>query len=328
MSQDEFIFGLQKAVSKDFVFGTRAIYRKVNNGMDDYCDHSATGGIARWAADNGYTNFRATSLATCVLLNPGTSFSPKLDLNNDGKLTTVTIPASYLGLAKYERTYRGLEFTAEKPFDGKWYGLASYTVSQSRGTAEGYVQSTLNQEDAGLTQDFDFGSFTHGSKGYLPNDRRHVLKFFGNYMLSPEWRVGANVLVASGTPKSCIGFVPPSVADYGGAGAYTTASSYYCLNDQGTTVLGNRGDSGRTPWTGKLDLQVAYLTKVPTGKMTLQMDVFNVFNSRQAIETNEVRDYSRATTGVGSGNQLSQNYGLPTGFQAPRYVRFAARYEF
>jgi len=328
MNQDEFILGLQRAMSKSLTLGTRAIYRKINNGMDDFCDHSATGGIAQWAKDNGYTNFNPATLAGCVLLNPGSTFSPKLDLNNDGKLTAVSIPASYLGLAKYERTYKGLEFTAEKPFDGKWYGLASYTLSQSRGTAEGYVQSQLNQEDAGLTQDFDLGSFTHGSKGYLPNDRRHVLKFFGNYMVTPDWRVGANVLVASGTPKSCIGFVPPSVSDYGGAGAYSTASSYYCLNDQGTTVLGYRGNAGRTPWTGKLDLQVAYLSKLQGNKLTLQMDIFNVFNSRQVIETNEVRDYSRATTGAGSGNQLSQNYGLPTAFQTPRYVRFGARVEF
>ena len=31
--------------------GVKAVYRKVNDGMDDYCGHT---GIAQWANDNGY----------------------------------------------------------------------------------------------------------------------------------------------------------------------------------------------------------------------------------------------------------------------------------
>jgi hypothetical protein len=181
------------------------------------------------------------------------------------------------------------------------------------------VNSVINQDDAGVTQDFDFGSLTDGSDGYLANDRRHVFKAYGNYAISPELRVGFNATVASGRPTSCIGFVPGSVADYVDAENYSTASSYYCLNDNGQSVLTTRGTAGRTPWTGTLDLQLAYMPAISKGKLTIQADVFNVFNAQKVSELNETRDFEGA---------VNPNHRQPTSFQTPRSVRLTARYEF
>jgi TonB-dependent Receptor Plug Domain len=324
MSQDEFILGFQKALSKDWVVGAKAVYRKVNDGMDDFCGHGA---LENWAADNGYANFDSSTAAQCVLVNPGRDVNIQMDVNNDGNLQGVTIPASYFGLAQYKRTYQALELTLEKPFDGRWGMQASYVWSKSKGTAEGYVSSTINQDDAGVTQDFDFGSLTDGADGYLPNDRRHVFKLFGNYAVTDTFRVGLNSTVASGRPRSCVGFVPPSVPDYNDAVNYSTASAYYCLNDQGVTELTQRGTAGRTPWTYSLDLQFAYMPKIASGKLTLQADIFNVLNTQRVTEQDEVRDFSRSTSLTPPG-QLSANYGQPTGYQTPRVVRLTARYEF
>ena len=154
------------------------IYRKINDGMDDFCDTTA---FENYAVSKNFTNFDPASLAQCVLVNPGRDVNLAMDIKNDGKLVVQTIPASFLKLAKYERTYQAVELSAEKPFDGKWGLRASYVYSKNRGTAEGYGQSTIHQLDAGLSQDFDFASFTDGSYGNLPNDRTHVLKVFGNY---------------------------------------------------------------------------------------------------------------------------------------------------
>lgn len=330
MSQDEYILGFQKAISKNFSFGLKYIQRTVNDGMDDYC---AKTGIAKFVADNGYKNFDYHDLADCVLMNPGNPLNLNIDVNNDGKLVPLSIPNSYLRLAKYERKYNALEFTLDRPFDGTWGVSASYTLARSKGTAEGYVQSQLDQEDAGVTQDFDFGSFTDGSNGYLPNDRRHTFKVFGNYQLSEDFRLGLNFIAASGRPKSCIGFVPDTVFDYlgpagtlsGGSGEYNSASSYYCLDDSGKTRLTQRGTFGRTPWTNSVDLSLAYLKKFGTQRLTLQADVFNVFDSRKVTEYNELRNYSRADTPDG---KLNPNYNNPTGYQSRRSVRLTARYEF
>lgn len=316
MNQDEYMVGFQKALTKSWNFGVKYTHRKINDGMDDFCGHYP---MEQYAADNGYADaFATTSLAQCIIVNPGRDVSLKMDLNGDGNLVEAVIPASYFRLAKYERKYDALEFTLEKPMSNGWSMNASYTWSKSRGSAEGYVQSNLDQEDAGITQDFDFGSFTDGAFGFLPNDRRHVIKVYGNYELSSELRLGFNAVAASGRPKSCIGFVPDTVPDFDESGGYTSASSYYCAG-----VLGQRGSAGRTPWSMGLDLSVDYMPKLAMGKLILSAAVTNVLNSQRAIETNEVGDFSR-----NDGTRPNLNYGNPTAFQTPRTVRFSARYEF
>jgi Carboxypeptidase regulatory-like domain/TonB-dependent Receptor Plug Domain/TonB dependent receptor len=325
MNQDELILGIQKAVRKDLVLGAKATYRKINAGMDDYCDHTR---VAAWLKANVNPNY-VDSLATCMLMNPGQDLNIKVDINNDGKLVDQRIPASALGLANYTRKYASVELSLERPFDGKWGLQGSYTYSKSKGTAEGYVQSNLNQDDAGVTQDFDFGSFSDGSSGYLPNDRRHVLKVFGNYQLTQELRVGMNATIASGRPLSCIGFVPSSVPDFAGASAYTSASAYYCIQDPTkVAVLVPRGSVGRTPWTQTLDLSFAYMPEFAKKKLTLQVDVFNVLGARKATELNETRDFDRGASNGAPPYRVSQNYLLPTSFQDPFRVRFTGRYEF
>ena len=332
MNQDEFILGFQKSIARGLNAGAKIIRRKINDGMDDTCGAYAQ---KNWANDNGYKNFDAGTLAQCFLMNPGRDAHLKMDPNGDGNLTAVTIPAKYFNLAKYERTYNALELSLDKPFDGRWGFNATYTWSKSRGTAEGYVQSTLQQEDAGLTQDFDFGSLTDGAKGYLPNDRRHVIKAYGTYKVLEDWRVGGNLIIASGRPISCIGFVPDTVPDFNavdghsGSGAYTSASSYYCINPTtGKSELVPRGSRGRTPWTSQLDAQIAWTPKLGNGRLTVQVDVFNIFNTQKVVRVNEVADYSRATTTSTEAGKVNPNYLNPTDFQEGRSVLFTGRYEF
>ena len=74
-------------------------------------------------------------------------------------------------------------------------------------------------------------------------------------------------------------------------------------------------------------MSFAYLPKFGTHKLTLQVDVFNVFNSQKVTEVDEQRDYSRATTSDVEG-RLNLNWRRPTSYQTPRGVRFTARYEF
>jgi hypothetical protein len=325
MNQDEFILGIQHKLENRWVIGAKAIYRKINDGMDDFCDTTA---FTKFAASKGYTNFNPASLAQCFLMNPGRDAHIAMDINNDGHLVVQTVPAAFLDLPQYQRTYEALELTADRPFDGKWGMRASYVYSKSRGNAEGYGQSTIHQLDAGLSQDFDFASFEKGAYGYLPNDRTHVVKVFGNYQILSHLRAGLNLTASSGRPISCIGFVPPTVPDYAGSGQYSTASSYYCSNAQGVTVLGYRGDAGRTPFTTQVDGQLAYVRDdLSHGKVTVQADVFNLFNDRKPISVNEQRDFSRGTTN-GTANELYADYLLPTGFQPPRQFRITARYEF
>jgi hypothetical protein len=331
MYQDEFILGAQWALNETWTAGVRAIRREVKNGFDDFCSYDA---ITAFVQDNGFPDYDGSTLATCIIVNPGRPVDIGIDANFDGNLVDFSIPANVIGLPEYKRSYNAVELFWEANFDDQWFLQGSYTWAHSYGNVEGYVNSTLEQDDAGLTQDFDHPAFEDGAYGNLPNDRRHTIKVFGSYKLNEEWRFGGNAVIQSGRPVSCNGFLPlvtdeeiialgldPDGADVGNLRLYG-ASSFYCRPADGAdSVLTQRGDYGRTPWTYSLDLSASYTPQWVEG-LTLQVDVFNVFNSQKVTEYSEAGDLVRADQTV------DPNFLNDVNYQTPRSVRFVARYEF
>ncbi|NRB25875.1 TonB-dependent receptor plug domain-containing protein [Shewanella sp.] len=326
MYQDEFIIGYQQFISDDWSTGAKLTYKTLQNGMDDFCGHD---GFTQWAADNGYDNFNPNSMAGCMLINPGEDITIAMDLENDGNLTTVTTPNSYHGLPDYKRDHYALELTAEKAMSDGWKASFSYVLSRTYGNAEGYVNSSLAQEDAGATQDFDHQNFMHGAEGNLPTDRTHQFKAFGIYEITEEFLVSANISLVSGTPLSCQGFVntddmltgdnttgydAPNFKRYG-------ASSFYCLNEDGQQELTERGDEGRTPWLFNADIGLSYSPNWAEG-LSLKATVFNVFNSQEGTTFDQQNDYEQGSTA------RSPNYLRAASYQSPRYVQVSAHYRF
>ncbi|MGB0836075.1 MAG: TonB-dependent receptor plug domain-containing protein [Psychrobium sp.] len=318
MYQDELILGYQQEL-EDWTVGAKIVYREVKDGMDDYCSHQP---FIDFAKDKGYDNFDYHSLADCFIMNPGRDVSLAMDLEDNGEYVTTVVPKEYFGLESYKRKYKALELTAERPMNDDWYLKASYTLAKSVGNSEGYVNSTNEQEDAGLTQDIDNALFQHGAYGPLPNDRRHTLKVFGAYQLNDEVSVSANMTIASGRPVSCQGFVPLEAnrealgVDYSNLSGYG-ASSYYCNGE-----LTNRGDEGRTPWTKNVDLGLSYKPASIEG-LTLKVDVRNIFNFQEVLEYVET-----AEIGSGTASTPNPNFKAPINYQTPRRVSLTARYKF
>jgi hypothetical protein len=328
MYQDEIILGFQHAFDSGWTAGVRGVWRKVKNGMDDYCYHGA---FERWAEDNGHDDFDSSTVPECVILNPGNDAEFALDLDGSGNLTRVTIPNRYFDIPKYRRKYNAFEFFWERPWDGKWSVQGSYTWAHSRGNAEGYVNSSIEQGDAGITQDFDFPSFMDGADGRLPNNRRHTIKLFGVAQIAEEWRVGTNWLIQSGRPTNCLGFVPEGARDFDGSGSYISPSSFYCvdhidIDDQGNphpvSTLRPRGSAGDTPWVTSIDLSLAWIPNFANKNFTLKLDVFNVFNAKRALQFNETGDLNRGSPEPNGDFRLIDTY------QSPRAVRLTARYDF
>jgi hypothetical protein len=261
-------------------------------------------------------------MAGCMMMNPGNDFSIAMDLNNDGNYTVQNVPEEYFGLDKYKRSYKAAEFTFEKPFSDGWFVQGSYTLAKSEGNSEGYVNSTLEQEDAGLTQDIDNALFQHGAYGPLPNDRRHTFKAFGAYQVNDELSVSVNLSLQSGRPVNCVGYVPLNEfkdelgVDFGSLANYG-ASSFYCGG-----VLGNRGDQGRTPWVKNIDLGLTYKPEFVDG-LTMKIHVRNAFNFQEITEFEEQGDVGSGTAALANPNYMS-----PVNYQAPRRVTFTARYSF
>lgn len=319
MFQDEFILGYQQQLNRAWTAGIKGVYRSVGNGMDDWCSLKA---YQDYADDNGYTNFDINSVASCFLLNPGKDTGMALDLNGDGNLVEVTVPASYFGLPEYKREYRAVELSAEGIGDN-WALQGSYTWSKSYGNVEGYVNSSLEQADAGATQDFDNEHFEDGADGYLPNDRRHTLKLFGSYDLSEQWSVGGNLLIQSGRPINCFGYVPRFGTIDDSKLALYSGSSFYCKLPDGTTELHSRGSAGRTPTSWNFNASVTYTPSWADKHLKLGMTVFNLFNNQVVTEYNEF-----SATGSAGSNIYNPNYLNRANYQTPRSVLFNVRYEF
>ena len=337
--QDEYILGVQQQVGDLWSVGVSYIWRELGSTVDDMCDGSQA---YEWALENGYSDDQAgqiyNALSHCFLTNPGEDLSANIDLDGTGELTAITIPADAIGIPGPTRKYRALEFTVERAWDDKWFLKGSYTYAKNYGNTEGYVKSDNGQDDAGITQDFDFPGLMDGAYGYLPNDRRHQLKLFGSYQVADEWRVGGNLLVKSGRPQNCFGVYPADGPDqvaplYGVASFYCgTANSSPTLELEDGSVVANpdyepsygtgdfhpRGTSGRTPWVTQLDLQVAYEPNWAEG-LALRVDVVNVFNSQKWTEVNE--DFETDSRGANA------QYLHPTAFQPGRAVTFSVEYD-
>ena len=337
MYQDEYIIGFQAQLTDALTGGIRGIHRDLKRAIDDQCDYRP---ILEWAEDNGFdisdpfsqppatpdgaAHVYNPGFAFCHLYNPGSDATFNVDIDGNGTLESVHLTAEQLG-PEAIRKYNAIELFTEGSWDN-FFLQGSWTISHSYGNTEGGVKSDIGQDDTGTTQDFDYPELTIGSYGDLPNDRRHSLKLFGNYSFNDEWSMGGNLLVQSGRPQNCIGFL-------GGSNTSHYGNSYFSCDEGPTTVPGDgtgnngttivpRGSRGRTDWQRTLDINVAYRPSFADGKLVFKADVFNLFDANAVTSVLETGEDA-------AGNPLlTTTYLTPLTFQAPRSVRFSAQYDF
>ena len=317
MYQDEYILGFQKQLTDNFSLGVRGIHRDLKAAIDDGCDYAT---VIAEAARQGKGSTPGAQFNYCFLFNPGNDAVLVQDFNGDGKVEEVTIPGRLLA-TKAKRYYTALEFFAQGNWD-RFFLQGSYTFARAIGDTEGGVRSDNGQADTGTTSDFDYIATQIGAYGYGPNDRRHSLKMFGNFDLTEEWSVGANVLVQSGRPISCIGIYKGfETSHYGNIHFSCDPGEPGPNANNGDTIIG-RGTVGRTPWTQTLDMNVAYKPSWFKG-LQFKADVFNVLNNDKPISVNEIGEDAS-----GSPFNVRNTYRTPTAFQTPRSVRFLVQYDF
>lgn len=262
----------------------------------------------------------------CRLFNPGKDAVFLTDLYGDGTLKETTVASDLLS-PQAKRTYKALELFWDGNWEKFWF-QASWTMAWNKGNTEGGVKSDIGQSDTSTTQDFDYKELMVDAYGYLPNDRRHALKVFGNYQISDEWSVGANLIVQSGRPKNCLGTYYPyngGIHPYGSSFfrcATTEAGGGPVSDDDATPnpyAVIPRGKAGRLPWTNSIDINIAYAPNWASG-LQFKVDVFNVFNNQKVTSLNEVHELN--------DGQNSASYGLYHTTQAPRSARFMVQYDF
>nr|WP_307729818.1 TonB-dependent receptor [Duganella sp. sic0402] len=300
--QDEITLGFEKAFSPNLNFGAKATYRKLKSTIDDFCDEAV---IFKWAERNNVDTSNYGGF-NCASINPGKDTNLLVDFAGNGKYTNVHLTKAEIGLDKAKRNYTAFDLFAEHPLRNGWYGRVNYTWSRSIGNTEGQTRSDNAQTDVAATSTWDNYPLMIGAYGLLPNDRKHQIKAFGFYELSPEWAIGGNLLVASGRPRSCFGNrpdIPDDIQDYGSV-------YFYC--DKETP----RGSLGRLPWDTRLDANLAYRPALVKG-LTVKLDVFNVFNKQTEQTIDETYN---------SGALIASTYGRVISYTAPRSAKLTVEY--
>ena len=322
--QDEWTVGLQHRIG-DWDFSLTYINRRLGRTLDDvaidaavlaYCDQNGIQGCG-----DVFTGFHQY-----VLANPGSDITVRLDGDcaaDARQCQVATLSAADLGYPKAIRKYDSVQFAFNKPYRDGWALGGSYSFTKARGNYEGAVKSDNGQDDAGLTQDFDQPGLLDGAYGTLANTRSHQFKLFGTYEVRDGLRFGANLLFESPRKFSCIGTHPTDSFAYQYA-----AASYYCRQPQfagnpsaanqfidgnPTSYLVPRGTAFNSQWRKQIDLNVQYDIASLPGSF-ISIDAFNIFNFKSKLDYQEFGD--------NADGSINQRYGLPIGYQTPRYLRF------
>jgi outer membrane receptor for ferrienterochelin and colicin len=302
--QDEFMLGFQKTAGPNWVYGAKITRRILRHVIDDWCDVQV---VVNKAASQGITD---TNTDTCYYINPGEANTFAVE-DPSGAFHSVTVSNADMQFPHAVRRYYGLETFLEHPFDGKWYAKVTYTFSRSYGNSEGEGQSDIRAIGGTQNEDWDFPPLMVYADGPQGNDHTNVLKGYGYYAITPEWLVSANLNLTQGGPKYCLGYYGPQQSDpvdYG--------SSYHWCNG----LPSPPGEFGRLPWMKQLDLGVHYRPAFAGHKLSLNVDVFNVFNGQAPLNLDAQYNGS-----VGTPNP---SYGTPMVLQQPRYVRLGVTYDY
>lgn len=298
MYLDEYAVGYERMVGNDWSLGARVVSREMSTVIEDITIDAAM--TAQGLPGFGAFEYRLT--------NPGEDFNGYVDVGNG--LQRFSATAAELGYPAPERNYYAVELTANKRFSNHWQFRGNYTWSHSYGNYEGYVRSDNGQDDAGITTLYDFAGLLDGAYGNLPNDRRHNVKLWGAYGWDNGFYLGAAASYHTGRPINAFGVHPTDPF----AALYDNESFY----DQGTLVP--RGTRGTTDSITNVDLTAKYDFDIAKGQITVRADVFNVFDSSNALEVHEQAD---EPTGI-----VDVHYKEATVFQSPQTVRLMVGWSF
>jgi hypothetical protein len=282
----------------------------------------------------------------CKIINPGIANTIQVNDPDTGKVILATITAAQFGLPKLKRTYQGLDLFIEKTLADRWYAKLEYTLSSSKGNAEGMLDSISGQQDVAVTANWDHPEIMEGTNGFLPNDRTHQIKFQAFFEATDEWRISGGLNAYSGRPRAPVGYPPATgliapVASTGVTGVYCPAynNAGVCTAPLETRNADNffqdfgayqgpyyhvvggvavpPGSKGRFPWTVLMDIGTSYTPRALGGNLKLALDVFNALNQKVAQSAVEIAE-----------GPAGNSYNKVISYATPRTVRLSVHYDF
>jgi outer membrane receptor protein involved in Fe transport len=306
MSQNEVIVGYERRLGNNWNVGVRGVARWYHQVIEDFTILEGlwnTYGVECLNPDLIETGDYCWG-NRWRLGNPGRDFVGWYDLDHDGELDRVVIPAEELRYPAAARDYYALELSFARRFMGNWMLQGSYTWSHLYGNYEGTISDEFGNDYAGVNQSFDWPYMMEHSGGDLPNDMRHNIKLYGVYTWNFGLQVGGNFFYHTGRPINSYGRHPSDPwAPYGGWPAFYTAGEPK-----------PRGCCGRTDDVWGLDVMLKYDFQTAGITWNVRLDAFNILNNQNVVR---VRQQAERT---GSGVPRD-DYGEPMYYQRPRTVR-------
>lgn len=266
-----------------------------------------------------------------VNLNPWTNSSGKVLTGSNNNGTAALFGGEQMpdgtpdGFLSAVRNYQAIEIEINKQFSHNWSLISNWRIARLIGNYEGAYRNDNAQNDPGISSLWDYTPGVLGTLAYqytpgpLNADRLHVVNIFPTYIFDKGWVKGLvvtpGVQIQSGIPL-------------------TTLTAQEAYQDAGEVPQYGRGDLGRSPVTGTVDVHLDYPWRISeTKSLHFAIDMLNIADTRRNLLVNENWDLSFGLKNV-DFNKPGTSYGnaggtqLVQGFVQPFNARFHVAFNF
>jgi hypothetical protein len=247
---EELAGGFDVEVTPDFAISVVAQYRDLKQVIEDIGYMTSTGDINYFIG------------------NPDGTYPDQCGPISNWEGSVVGAPQPW---AKPIRRYKALTIKANKRFSNHWFMNANYVLSSLKGNFEGGgrgYSTAWGNSHASQYYDVPDGVLQRDTYGFLPSDRRHVVKIQGSYKFDWGLTLGSSFDFMTGRPIDKLQIYD---ADYNYNG-YSGAPRF----------LAPRGSGGRLPATWSMDLHAEYAFKLWKTDCGVIADIMNVTNNQTA----------------------------------------------
>jgi hypothetical protein len=224
-----------------------------------------------------------------------------------------------------KREYQAVEIEVNKALSHNWSLISNWRIARLRGNFEGAFRNDNGQNDPGISSLYDFTSGLLNTIGFqlapgsLNADRLHVINVYPTYIFD------------KGPLKGLV--VTPGVKIQSGV-PLTTFTAQEAYGNNGEVPINGRGDLGRSPVTGTVDVHLDYPWRISeTKSLHFSIDMLNIANTKRNLLVNQFKDLEFGVLngdfgkpGAGEPNGTQQY--LVAGFVAPFSARFHVSFNF
>ncbi len=225
------------------------------------------------------------------------------------------------------RNYQAIEIEVNKSLSHNWSLISNWRIARLRGNYEGAFRNDNGQNDPGISSLFDFTPGVLGEIGFqltpgpLNADRLHIVNVYPTYIFDKTFLRGL--------------IVTPGVKIQSGLPLTTLIAQQPYVNT-GEVPVNGRGDLGRGPVSGTVDVHLDYPWQISESKsLHFAVDLMNIADTRRNLLIDQFAD---VTFGIKSADYMKPGYypypfnaagqNLTTGFVEPFSARFHVAFNF